>query len=80
MNILTEFYPEYEHYFIYNNSPSHLKRPKGSVTACQMPKFTPKIGNNWGIEAMKCNTMGNLVYNTDGSLAKVNLDGKHCSF
>ena len=70
MDILTKFYPEYKHYFIYDNAPSHLKRSEGSVTAHQMPKFTFKIGNNWGIEAMKCNTMENLVYNTDGSLAK----------
>jgi hypothetical protein len=70
MDILTEFYPQYEHYFIYDNAPSHLKRPEGSVTARRMPKFTPKIGNNWGIEAAKRDTAGNLVYNADGSLAK----------
>ena len=70
MDILTEFYPEYDHHFVYDNAPSHLKRPEASVTARRMPKFTPKIGKNWGIDAPQRDALGNLVYKPDGSLAK----------
>jgi len=65
-----EYYPEYEHKFIYDNAPSHLKRPKGSVTARNMPKNIPKPGTNWGIEVSKRDVDGNLEYNTDGSIKK----------
>jgi hypothetical protein len=34
MDILTECYPEYEHIFIYDNAPTHLKRPEDSLSAC----------------------------------------------
>jgi transposase len=70
MDILTEHYPEYEHIFVYDNAPSHLKRPEGSVTARNMPKYTPKPGTNWGIEVSKRDVNGNLEYNTDGSIKK----------
>jgi hypothetical protein len=70
MDILTKFYSGYEHRFFYDNAPSHLKQPEGSVTASQMPKFTLKPGTNWGIEVSQCDTAGKLVYNADGSIAK----------
>ena len=35
-----------------------------------MPKFTPKLGSNWGIEVSKHDAAGNLVHNANGSLAK----------
>jgi hypothetical protein len=35
-----------------------------------MPKFTPKIGKNWGIDAPQRDAFGNLVYKPDGSLTK----------
>ncbi|KIL55567.1 hypothetical protein M378DRAFT_188659 [Amanita muscaria Koide BX008] len=70
MDVLAEFYPNYDHYFIYDNAPSHLKRPDGSITARTMPKFTLKPGTNWGIEVLKHDGAGNLVRNADGSFAK----------
>ena len=70
MDILMEYYPEYEHKFIYDNAPSHLKHPEGSVTARNMPKNIPKPGTNWGIEVSKRDVDGNLEYNTDGSIKK----------
>jgi hypothetical protein len=66
MDILTEHYPDYEHKFVYDNAPSHLKRPEGSVTTRNMPKNTPKPGTNWGVEVSKRDAVGNLEYNTDG--------------
>jgi hypothetical protein len=70
MDILTEFYPEYEHIFIYDNAPTHLKCPEGSLSACRMPKNIPKDGHNWGIEVMKRNNNGKAVYLPDGLTVK----------
>jgi hypothetical protein len=33
MDILTTYYPEYEHVFIYDNALTHLKCAKGSLSA-----------------------------------------------
>jgi hypothetical protein len=70
MDILNEFYPDFEHKLVYDNAPSHLKHPEGSITARHMPKFTPKPGTNWGIKVPKRDAAGNVVHNTDGSVAK----------
>jgi hypothetical protein len=70
IDILTEFYPKFNHVFIYNNTSSHLKQPDASISARRMPKFTPKPGINWGVEVSKCDDTGNLVYNLDGSVTK----------
>jgi hypothetical protein len=53
MDIVTEFYPNYEHIFIYDNATTHLKCPKNSLTARHMPTFISKEGNNWLIEVTK---------------------------
>jgi hypothetical protein len=34
MNILTKYYPKYEHIFIYDNASTHLKHPENSLSAC----------------------------------------------
>ncbi|EDR03806.1 uncharacterized protein LACBIDRAFT_306885 [Laccaria bicolor S238N-H82] len=70
MDILTEWYPEYEHIFIYDNAPTHLKRPDGSLSARRMPKNIPKEGHNWGVEVTKRDNTGNLVHLPDGTTAK----------
>ena len=70
MDILTEWYPEYEHVLIYDNAPTHLKRLDGSLSACRMPKNIPKEAPNWGVEVTKCDNKGNLVYLPDGTTAK----------
>jgi transposase len=35
-----------------------------------MPKNIPKPGTNWGVEVSKRDAVGNLEYNTDGSIKK----------
>lgn len=51
VKIAKETYPEYTHVFIYDNAPSHTKRPEDAVSARLMPKgevqyfprpYTPK--------------------------------------
>jgi hypothetical protein len=70
MDILNEFYLDFEHKFVYDNAPSHLKHPEGLITARCMPKFTPKPGTNWGIEVPQRDAAGNVVHNANGSVTK----------
>ncbi len=37
MDILDEFYPEYEHVFVYNNATTHRKRADNALLARKMP-------------------------------------------
>ena len=73
MDILEEYYPQYEHVLIYDNAPTHLKHPEDSLSACRMPKYTPKLGNNWGIEVTKHDDAGKPVYSSDGSPIKIKI-------
>jgi hypothetical protein len=50
MDILTEFYPEYDHVLIYDNASTHLKCEEDALSVQKMPKNSPKVGHNWGIE------------------------------
>jgi hypothetical protein len=38
VEIVEDSFPEYNHIFIYDNAPSHTKRPEDAITARQMPK------------------------------------------
>jgi hypothetical protein len=74
MDIVLEYYPQFDHIFIYDNATTHLKRPEDSLSACRMPKNIPKPGTNWGIEVTKCNpTTGKLVCKPDGTSEKVKI-------
>ena len=74
MAILQEFYPQYEHVFIYDNATTHLKRPADALSARRMPKNIPKAGTNWGVETTKRNPItGKIEYNSDGSPAKIKI-------
>ena len=74
MNILLEYYPEFEHVLIYNNATTHLKRAEDTLSARKMPKGIPKPGTNWGIEVSKRNPItGKIVYRPDGSIEKTKI-------
>lgn len=38
VKIVNEAYPEYTHVFVYDNAPSHTKRPEDAISARNMPK------------------------------------------
>ena len=72
MAILQEYYPQYEHIFVYDNATTHLKRAPDALSARRMPKNIPKPGSNWGVETTKRDPVtGKIEYKTDGSPAKV---------
>ncbi|CUA66969.1 hypothetical protein RSOLAG22IIIB_02877 [Rhizoctonia solani] len=43
VKIVQEAYPEYTHIFVYDNAPSHTKRPEDAISARAMPKGEVKI-------------------------------------
>ena len=74
INILNEYYCEFDHVFIYDNATTHLKRADDALSARKMPKNTPKPGKNWGIEVSKRDpATGKLVYRSDRSVEKVKI-------
>jgi hypothetical protein len=74
MDIVLEYYPQFDHIFIYDNATTHLKRPEDSLSARRMPKNIPKPGTNWGIEVTKHNpTTGKPICKPDGTSEKVKI-------
>lgn len=73
MDILDRDYPDEAHVFVYDNAKTHLKRPEGSLSARKMPKFTPKLGTNWGVEITAKDCNGNVIYATNGKPAKTKI-------
>jgi len=70
VSIAKSEYPEDHHVFVYDNATTHLKRPENAPSARQMPKFTPKPGNNWLIDATKRDGNGRPIKKADGTVEK----------
>jgi hypothetical protein len=66
MAIVQKYWPNEDHLFVFDNATTHLKRPDGSLSARKMPKGTPKVGTNWGVEVMARDSAGKIIYGTDG--------------
>jgi hypothetical protein len=66
MAIVQKYWPNEDHLFIFDNATTHLKRPDGSLSARKMPKGTPKVGTNWGVEVMARDLSGKIIYGTNG--------------
>lgn len=61
IDILENYYPNYDHVLIYDNVTTHLKHAEDGLSARYMPKNVPKQGSNWGIEVSECDpATGNL--------------------
>jgi hypothetical protein len=74
MDILLEYYPQFDHFFIYDNATTHLKREDDTISARKMPKNIPKEGTNWGIEVTKRDsTTGKPVCKPDGTHEKIKI-------
>ncbi len=81
MDILTEYYPEYEHVFFFDNAPTHLKRPDDALSARHMPKGTSKLGTNWGVEISKRDSVtGKIIHKPDGKPEKVKIRMRDAQF
>ena len=53
MDILEKGYPDEEHVLVFYNATTRLKREEDALLAMKMPKFTPKLGENWGVEVVE---------------------------
>ncbi|KAG2124851.1 uncharacterized protein EDB93DRAFT_1244133 [Suillus bovinus] len=73
MSIVQKHWPNEDHIFIFNNATTHLKHPNGSLSACKMPKGTPKVGTNWGVEVTVRNSEGKIIYGVDGKPTKMKI-------
>ena len=74
INILQEYYPDFEHVLIYDNATTHLKCAEDALSTWKMLNSISKPGTNWGIEVSKCNpTTRKVVYHPDGSVEKTKI-------
>ncbi|KAG2342774.1 hypothetical protein BDR05DRAFT_885766 [Suillus weaverae] len=73
MAIVQKQWPNEDHMFIFNNVTTHLKRPDSSLSACKMPKGTPRVGTNWGVEVTARNPEGKIIYSVDGRPMKIKI-------
>ncbi|KAG1744085.1 uncharacterized protein EDB91DRAFT_1246966 [Suillus paluster] len=73
MAIVQKHWPDEDHMFIFDNATTHLKCPNGSLSTRKMPKGTPKVGTNWGIEVTARNPEGKIIYGVDGKPTKMKI-------
>jgi len=73
-DILAEYFPQFDHLFVYDNATTHLKREEDALSARKMPKNIPKEGTNWGIEITKRNLVtGKPICKSDGTHEKMKI-------
>ena len=65
MDILTEFYPNKEHKFVFDNATTHTARSDTALSARHMPKGTKPVGEFWGAIVPVLDSDGNQVYHRD---------------
>jgi hypothetical protein len=80
MDILTEYYPAYEHVFVYDNAMTHLKRADGALSACKMPKNTSSHKTNWLVEVTAHDSNGKPIYKSCVKLSKVKVQMEDATF
>jgi hypothetical protein len=73
MDILDKGYPDEDHVLVFDNTTTHLKREEDALSAMKMPKFTLKLGNNWGVTVNEFDEDCNLVHGTDGKVLKTQI-------
>lgn len=73
MDILERDYPDDTHVFVFDNATTHLKRAEDAISARYMPKNTPGLGKNWGIEVTERDAAGKIVYDTTGKPRKTKI-------
>jgi hypothetical protein len=73
MDILDKGYPDEDHVLVFDNATTHLKREEDALSATKMPKFTLKLGTNWGVTVSEFDEDRNLVHGTDGKVLKTQI-------
>lgn len=69
--MLSKYYPEDEHVFVFDNTTTHLKRADDALSATKMPKGTSSTGSSWGVLTTFMGENGLPVHGNDGKIQKV---------
>jgi hypothetical protein len=80
MDILEKGYPDEEHVLVFDNATTHLKREEDALSATKMPKFTPKLGKNWGVEVVELDEDCNIVHGADGKVLRTQIRMANAKF
>jgi hypothetical protein len=84
MDILQQHHADEDHVLLFNNATTHLKRADDALSACHMPKFSPRHGSewdgtdwgtgrklkNWGVDVNVVDANGKSVHRPDGAVLK----------
>ena len=66
MDILQKHYPHDDHFFIFDNATTHLKRAGTAISARKMPLNTSKPEKNWQVEIPSLDESGKSLFGADG--------------
>jgi hypothetical protein len=80
MDILNKDYKDEDHVLVFYNTTTHLKCEEDTLSATQMPKFTPTAGKNWGVEVDELDEDCNVVHGTDGKVLKMQVNMINAKF
>ena len=80
MDILEEHYPDDKHVLLFDNATTHQKRADDALSARKMPKFTPAVGSNWGVETNIIGADGKPTYGPDGKILKTKVQMRDGTF
>ncbi|KAH9952405.1 hypothetical protein BGW80DRAFT_1452516 [Lactifluus volemus] len=70
MAILSRYYPDEDHYFIYDNASTHLSRSADALSATKMPKNPSKPEKNFGVLIDVVGLDGRQIHGPDGKILK----------
>jgi hypothetical protein len=73
IEILSKDYLDEDHVFVFDNVTTHLKQAEDALSARKMPKFTPKLGTNWGVEVTLKAADGSAVFDERGKPKKTRI-------
>jgi len=70
MDILDKHFSSECHVPIFDNGTMHTKWADDALSACKMPKNTPKDEKNWGVETPLLDALGKQVFDPSGKAVK----------
>jgi hypothetical protein len=66
MDIVQKHYPDDNHFFIFDNATTHLKRSDTAISARKMPLNTSKPDKNWLVATPSLDESGKQLYGPNG--------------
>ena len=66
MDILKKHYPHNNHIFVFDNTPTHIKRASNAISAWKMPLNPSAPGRNWYVKTSSLNHNGKQIFDVSG--------------